>query len=127
MKRIFVHDEIIAGVNDGCVIPARGRNNAYAAKLYRLLLEHLAAKANPRRKKSVRDSVSRPLDHSIAKLDRKVADLERAISDHPGAGPSVGQIAQAYLRQYEENQAHACAEMSAAYAARNPHKKEGQG
>ena len=39
-------------------------------------------------------------------------------------GPTAGQLTQQWRRDYEARAARICAESEAAYAARNPHKRE---
>lgn len=59
-----------------------------------------------------------------AKLDKAIALTARQL---PGLvadpGPTPSQMAAQWQREYEKNQARACAEAKAAYDARNPHKR----
>lgn len=72
---------------------------------------------------------SRDVARLNAKLDKAITLMARQQSTpvmDPGLTPS--QMAAQWQREYEKNQARACAEAKAAYDARNPHKKnQGEG
>ena len=65
-----------------------------------------------------------------AKLDKAIALMARQQPPSPVMDPGLtpSQMAAQWQREYEKNQARACAEAKAAYDARNPHKKnQGEG
>lgn len=139
-QTVFVRDEIVLGYNDRCrVIPAgrdperEKQHRTYVSELARLALAHAARSVHGQ---PARDSVSdfqngnpvkSDLVHRapVGRLDRAIANLEQCILDAPNAGPSISQMME-HNQTYTANQARICAEAKAAYAARNPHKREMQ-
>lgn len=70
--------------------------------------------------------LSEKADRAAELLERVAARkrAERLEGPDTTLGPSAGQLAEQWRRDYAARAAQLCAESEAAYAARNPHKKE---
>lgn len=126
MKRVFVRDEIVAGVNDVCAPEYRATRDGsnYRAIPYGISLTARGERYNAaaaRLEKVCRDA------RIAAKLDR-VLDLagRSIVQSVPDAGPTPAELAAQWHRAYAARAEQECAEAKAAYDARNPHKKEGK-
>ena len=93
---------------------------------------HRAAVA--RLEKLARDAqIAAKMDRAAELIERITAARNRPIPDAPNAGPTAWELMNQYQPSFEEmsrvsaeDMARRCAESEAAYAARNPHSKEGK-
>lgn len=79
-------------------------------------------------------ALSAKMDRAVELLERIKAARSRPIPDDENAGPSVAELAGMYqspsafemdrLRKAAEDETQRCREAEAAYAARNPHKRQ---
>lgn len=119
-----------AAVMDGAGSVLSAPRSTGGSKCAATFLKHFYATADAKPDREI----SAKLDH-IVELTQKVAARKAApIPSVPGVrsvsemasspGPSAAQMAARWQSAYEARAARVCAESEAAYAARNPHKKE---
>lgn len=129
MKQVFTRDEIVAGVNDNCapdyrVVPAggqRSRSTTNAAAKFQAAVK--AAQVNAKldevigllKRQAAKDAAWGPRE--------KAAWESRPVPSAPGVLSPYEMVRQ-FNNASAPQMAQKCAELKAAYDARNPHKQK---